>query len=70
MYIFFVQCEPALHPEHGPLLPVDVHLRGVLQLPLLRAVFVLHDLRSTVCGGVHAVRCGWDDTRRKVTTDG
>lgn len=43
MHTVIVQCEWEVHPEYGPLLPLDVHVRGLLQLPLLHALPCVHD---------------------------
>jgi len=55
-----------MYIKYGPLLSVDAQLRGLLQLPLLCVVFVLHDAGCVICGDLYTIRCGHNDARREV----
>ena len=52
--------------EYGSLLPVDVQLCGLLQLPLFCIVSSLYVPWCLLCGMLYYVRCSPHDTRRKV----
>ncbi len=65
-----MQCDWQVRSEHGPLLSVDGQLRGILQLPLLCAIFGLHEHWVHLRGARHVNEVSGFAPKRPVRCDG